>query len=110
MYSTAGDLYKWQHALFADKIISKQSREKMLTPNNQTSKGMHAYGWFISKPASGVETIWTAGYEDFGHNGIIKIYADGTVIVVLTNSGDIGNKPARDVASEGLENIIFGEK
>lgn len=107
MSSTAKDLYKWQQALFADKILSTKEREKLLTPNNQTSKGMHAYGWFISETKAGKQVYWTAGYEDFGHNGIIKAYPDGTVIIVLTNSGDIDEKPARDLVSNGLEQIIF---
>ncbi len=110
MFSTAKDLYKWQQALFADKIVSKKSREKLLTPNNQTSKGMHAYGWYISETKSGAKVFWTAGYEDFGHNGIVKVYADGMVIIVLTNSGDIDEKPARDLVSNGLEQIIFDDK
>ncbi|HRH42924.1 MAG TPA: serine hydrolase domain-containing protein [Pyrinomonadaceae bacterium] len=110
MYSTVRDLFKWQQALFADKILSKNKREKLLTPNNQTSRGMHAYGWFISDPDSGTKYYWTAGYEDFGHNGIIKLYPDGTVIVVLTNSGDIDGQPARDLVSNGLEQIIFDNK
>ena len=79
-----------------------------MTPNNQTSKGMHAYGWFISETKQGKKVYWTAGYEDFGHNGIVKVYADETVIIVLTNSGDIDEKPARDLVSDGLEQIIFG--
>jgi len=110
MYSTVTDLFKWQRTLFADKILSKKSREKLLTPNNQTSRGMHAYGWFISEANSGAKVYWTAGYEDFGHNGILKVYADGTVIIVLTNSGDIDEKPARDVVTNGLEKIIFDNK
>ncbi len=107
MFSTVKDLYKWQQALFADKILSKSSRQKLLTPNNQTSRGMHAYGWFISETKTGAKVFWTAGYEDYGHNGIVKVHSDGTVIIVLTNSGDIDEKPARDLASNGLEQIIF---
>lgn len=109
MYSTVSDLYKWQRAVFADKILSKSSREKLLAPNNQTSKGRHAYGWFVSKILDGQEATWTAGYEDFGHNGIIKTYKDGTVIIVLSNAGDIDGKPARDVVSDGLEEILFAD-
>ena len=107
MFSTVGDLYKWQQSLFTDKILTKASREKLLAPNNETSRGKHAYGWFISKSANGLNTFWTAGYEDFGHNGMIKVYSDGTVIIVLTNSGDIDEKPARDVVIEGLEPLIW---
>ena len=107
MYSTVGDLYKWQQALFADKILSKKEREKLLTPNNQISKGMHAYGWYISETKLGAKICWTAGYEDFGHNGIVRVYPDGTVIIVLTNAGDIDGQPARDLVSNGLEQILF---
>lgn len=110
MYSTAKDLYKWQQVLFANKILSKKSHEKLLTPNNQTSKGMHAYGWFISETKQGKKVYWTAGYEDFGHNGIVKVYTDETVIIVLTNSGDIEEQPARDLVSNRLEQIIFDDK
>lgn len=110
MYSVATDLYKWQQALFADQILSKKEREKLLTPNNQISKGMHAYGWYISELKSGTKYHWTAGYEDFGHNGIVKVYDDKTVIIVLTNSGDIDEKPARDLVSNGLEQIIFDDR
>ncbi len=109
MYSTVGDLYKWQQALFSDKILTKSRLEEFFTPNNETAKGMHAFGWFISKSSDGMETFWTGGYEDFGHNGAIKTFKDGIVIIVLTNSGDIDDKPARDVAGEGIERIIFNK-
>jgi CubicO group peptidase (beta-lactamase class C family) len=110
MSSTVGDLYRWQAALFAGKILTGASLEKLLTPHNPTSRGMHAYGWFISETKSGAKVFWTAGYEDFGHNGIIKSYPDGTVIIVLTNSGDIDEKPARDVVINGLETLMRTDK
>ena len=107
MYSTAADLFKWQQALFANKILSNAGLEKLLAPNSQISKGSHAYGWYISTDSSGSKVYWTAGYEDFGHNGIIKVYPDGTVIVALTNAGDIDSKPARDLIVTELERLIW---
>jgi CubicO group peptidase (beta-lactamase class C family) len=108
MFSTTGDLYKWQQALFADKVLTKPSREKLLTPYAPTPRGMYTYGWFVSKTDKGEDKIWTAGYEDFGHNGIINVYATGAVSVVLTNSGDIAGTPARDLASREIEAILLG--
>lgn len=105
--STIGDLFKWQQALFSDQVLAKLSREKMFTPYFQMSRGMHGYGWFLSKTSGGTETIWTSGAEDFGHNGIIKTYADGTVVIVLSNAGELNGKLARNVAIEGVEAIIF---
>lgn len=48
-----------------------------------------------------------SGAKDFGHHGIIKTYADGTVVIVLSNAGEIGEKLARNVAIEGIEAIAF---
>jgi CubicO group peptidase (beta-lactamase class C family) len=108
MFSTTGDLYKWQQALFADKVLTKPSRVRLLTPYAPTPRGMYTYGWFVSKTDQGEDKIWTAGYEDFGHNGIINVYATGAVSVVLTNSGDIAGTPARDLASHQIETILLG--
>ncbi len=107
VYSTAYDLFLWQNALFSGNILSKPSREKLFAPNSTTSKGTHGYGWFVSEKA-GVRIYWTAGYEGFGHNGFVKVYSDGTVVIVLSNAGDIDGRPARDAVGDGLESLIFG--
>lgn len=107
MYSTVDDLYKWQRALFSGKLLNASSRAKLFAANSPTSKGSHGYGWFTSE-TFGFKVFWTAGYEGFGHNGILKVYGDGTVIIVLSNAGDILDRPARDVVADGLEGLIFG--
>src|SRR5919204_570944 len=38
-------------------------------------------GFFIS--ANG--TVWTRGTEDYGHNGVVKLRPDGTLIVALSD-------------------------
>lgn len=107
MFSTAEDLYKWQQALFGDRVLSKTAEEKLLTPYAQTSRGTYTYGWFISDEEKIGKEIWTAGNEDFRHNAIIKTYPDGTVIIVVSNAGKISGGLARDVVSKGLESILF---
>ncbi|MBX7220248.1 MAG: serine hydrolase [Blastocatellia bacterium] len=107
MYSTAHDLYLWQQALFEGKILKPAGREKLFAPYFQTSRGMHGYGWFRSKTADGKDVLWTAGSEDFGHNGLMRVYGDGTVVVVLSNAGTIAGKQARDVALGEIERIVW---
>ena len=41
MYSTVEDLYKWEQALYEDKILSAESRKLMFTP------GLGNYGYGI---------------------------------------------------------------
>jgi CubicO group peptidase (beta-lactamase class C family) len=107
MYSTTGDLHKWCRALFANNVLKKTAREKLLTPYVSTSRGSYTYGWFVSRGARGREEIWTAGSEDFGHNAIIKTYPDGTVIVVASNAGNISGVPARSVVIDELARIVM---
>lgn len=107
MSSTTGDLYKWQQALLSDRVLKKSSRKRLFTPYAPTSRGMYTYGWFVSKTKQGLDLIWTAGSEQFGHNAIIKRYADGTVVIVASNSGDISGVPARTLISDELEHILF---
>ena len=95
MFGTTEDLYKWQEALFANRVLSKESTAKLLNPYTKTSRGEYAYGWFRSRMKNGPGETWTAGSEGFGHNGIIMRYDDGTVLVVLSNAGNILGKPAR---------------
>lgn len=49
MFSTVGDLYKWNQALSSGEFISKEQREQIFTP------GLHdwGYGWFITKIPTG---------------------------------------------------------
>src|SRR6266852_4149194 len=44
LYSTVNDLYRWDRALYTDKVLTKASREKMCTP----VKNNYAYGWGIA--------------------------------------------------------------
>lgn len=44
LYSTVRDLYKWDRALYTDKVLAAASRTKMFTP----VKGDYGYGWQTS--------------------------------------------------------------
>src|SRR5258708_14434242 len=45
LYSTVNDLYRWDRALYTDKVLNKASREKMWTP----VKNGYAYGWGVGQ-------------------------------------------------------------
>jgi CubicO group peptidase (beta-lactamase class C family) len=50
IYSTVGDMYKWDRALNAGELISENSLKAMFTPYNDT----YGYGWWFSDTGSGV--------------------------------------------------------
>jgi len=95
LYSTAQDLWKFWQGVMNYQVVSKQSVVTMLDNYYKTSSGLEiGYGWFISPTTSwqGKE-VWTRGNESWGHNAVIRGFVDkDTTIIVLTNSGEMGNK------------------
>jgi D-alanyl-D-alanine carboxypeptidase len=100
LYSTVGDMFKWDRALKAGKLLSKESMAAMFTP----FKDKYAYGW-----ATGDHK----GHKRVGHGGGINGFAtdferfpdDDVCVVVLCNVLPANpGKVAADLAS-----IVFGE-
>ncbi len=95
IYSTTGDLYKFIESVIEHQIISLQTTETMFTEQYKTSSGIGiCYGWFKNDTTDwGSNEIWTRGSESWGHNAVIRWFPEkGTVIIVCTNSGEIGDK------------------
>ncbi len=101
LYSTAEDLYTWDRALHTDKLLSRESLDKMFTPflNN------YAYGWNVSE-LFGHKLISHGG----GINGFVTHIAcfpqDDACIVILCNlTASRTGQIYRDLAA-----ILFGEQ
>ncbi len=84
LYATSGDLLKWQQALFAGKIVSKASLDRMIAP----FKNDYALG-VTSSLVNGRRVIAHGGGID-GFNTHLAYYPDSkTVVVVLSNVNGI---------------------
>ena len=65
MYSTVEDFYKWDQALYTDKLIPGDLKQKMFTPG----LGNYGYGWMIFTTPEGE---LDAGQTETGHEGGIN--------------------------------------
>lgn len=100
LYSTTGDLLKWQQALFAGKVVSKASLERMITP----FKNDYALG-LTSTIDKGRRAIAHGGGID-GFNTYMTYYPDSrTVVVALSNVAG----PAPGAIASQLAAIMHGE-
>jgi len=100
LYSTVEDLYLWDSALLAGKLVSKQALEAMFTvqipcpPSGRggcllsTDKG-YGYGWFIGAEPQG-KLIYHVGHIDgfFTYNGF---YPERHLIVVVLSNWETTN-------------------
>jgi CubicO group peptidase (beta-lactamase class C family) len=107
LYSTVGDLYHWEQALIAGKVISKDSFEMMIAPQVHADPlgADYGYGWVIAD---------SNGHSRVGHEGglpgfhsFLAYYPDDQASVIV-----LSNIAASDVLGivEGIEPIILTER
>jgi D-alanyl-D-alanine carboxypeptidase len=101
LYSTTGDLYRWDRALYTEKVVTRKSYEAMTTP----VKDNYGYGLVLAP---------LAGHKQVGHGGGINGFStcinrfpdDDAVVIVLAN---VVQADACRI-SKGLAEILFTGK
>lgn len=88
LYSTIEDLYKWDQALYTDKLLSAAGKATMFTP----FKDGYAYGWGVGKTKVGERKdsllVISHGGGINGFNTLItKAPQDKQLVVLLNNTG-----------------------
>ncbi|WP_207493889.1 serine hydrolase [Aridibaculum aurantiacum] len=82
IYSTVGDLQKWNAAVLSGKILKKASLQNAFTPRHSG----YGFGWAVDTVAGKPAIVHSGGIHGFlSYNGIFP--AENSSIVVLTNSG-----------------------
>jgi CubicO group peptidase (beta-lactamase class C family) len=85
LFSTVGDLAKWDAALYGDRLLSEASRREMWTPVRLADGTAHPYGF-------GWEVADHDGRTVLRHTGItgteiVRVPDDTLAVIVLTNLG-----------------------
>ena len=97
LYSTVGDLYKWDRALYGNKILSKESLQKMFTPG----KSNYGYGVIIDSLEKHLRVWHNGGIPGFSTN-FTRFINDDICTVVFSN-----NESNTDFVAIALANILF---
>lgn len=77
MYMPVSDMYKFDHALMTGRLISKRSRQEMLTAGSSSTYGMGFYVDPGSYSSHGIVSGWNV-INNFSHSG-------KTYVVLMTN-------------------------
>jgi CubicO group peptidase (beta-lactamase class C family) len=103
LYSTVEDLYKWDQALYTDRLLPERFAKAMFTP----FKNNYAYGWGVRRVA-GADGEVTRHSHGGGINGfssqILRVVEDRHLIVLLNNTG---RAPLANITRE-IMNILYG--
>jgi CubicO group peptidase (beta-lactamase class C family) len=101
LYSTTGDLWRWEQSLFGGKLLSSASLKEMTTP----FKNDYAFGLVVHR-VNGHEVIEHGGGIE-GFNTALAYYAEGKItVVVLANL----NGSAPQEIAEDLGTLVCGGK
>jgi tetratricopeptide (TPR) repeat protein len=107
LYSTVEDLYKWDQALYTDKLLPVALKQRLFTPGLEH----YGYGWGITTIAPNEPG---AGQMVIAHNGGIngfntleqRLVGDHDLIVLLNNT------PGADLdeMANGIRAILYGQE
>lgn len=104
MYSTVGDLFRFDQALYNDQLLNQGNQELMYVPyfGADGSGGVYGLGWQLNEFEGHRKVGHTGGINGF-HVYMGRYLDDQVTIILLSNieTEDI------DAVVEGLEEIIF---
>ena len=108
LYSTVLDLYKWDRALAADKLIPKELLNQMFAPHvamGGPGNAHYGFGWVISTEFGHKEISHSGGIEGF--TSLNSWFSDDDAyIIVLDNV----TSPEVGAVGRALAAILFGHK
>ena len=114
VYSTVEDMYRWDQALYTDKLLPHASLKAIFTPQMAVPDGQYygfdgstgwsyGYGWFIAPKELG---YLIHGGMAPGYRSEIRRYTDDkTVIILLTNQEAVALYPT----AEAIAAKLFGK-
>lgn len=98
LYSTVDDLWKWDQALYTEKLITADSRQKMLTPGLEG----YGYGWVLKKEGPHPVAEHGGGINGFSTH-ILRVLDEKVVVITLANMSTPGaGKLAQELAKVAL--------
>ncbi|MDX1407937.1 MAG: serine hydrolase domain-containing protein [Saprospiraceae bacterium] len=107
IYSTAGDLLKWDQALYEDAYLSDESKELAFNPASEDF-GFYGYGFRIMeyvRPDGDSGTLVRHGGSMYGYLANVHRYLDDRItVIVLAN---VRPFPIRDLTFQ-LKQIVCG--
>jgi CubicO group peptidase (beta-lactamase class C family) len=93
IYTTVGDLYKWDRALYTNQIVDQALLQKAFT----IYQSSYGYGWMIID-SYGKKTVQHGGGITGFASYILRVPGDQTCIIVLTNiASDAPSKISNEI-------------
>ena len=88
LYSTVDDLYKWDQALYTDKLIRQSALSEAFIPGKvQQGTTVYGFGWNVAEEG-GNKYLWHQGSQAGFRAFIERRLAERVTVIMLTNKGN----------------------
>lgn len=105
MYSTVVDLFRWDQALYTDRLVHQPALAEAFSPGKvEEGTSTYGFGWNIASE-SGNKYLWHQGNQAGFRAFIGRWLTDKTTVIMLTNKG---NSKRLDI-SAAIRNILAGK-
>lgn len=105
IYSTVDDLFRWDQALYTDKLVRQSTLSVAFTPGRvEEGNSIYGFGWNIGQDGSD-KYVWHTGSHAGFRAFIERRFAARTTVIMLTNRG---NSKRTDINNAVL-NILAGK-
>ncbi len=91
VYSSTADLYRWDQALYGQRLVSAELLQQAFTPAMQN----YGFGWRIDRYQGRLRVHHTGGTRGF-RNVIQRFPEDGLTVIILSNRNDPDVAPLAD--------------
>ncbi len=105
IYSTVDDLFKWDQALYTDKLVPQASLSEAFTPAKvQQGTSTYGFGWNVVEQG-GNKYLWHQGSQAGFRAFIERRLPNKVTVIMLTNKG---NSKRQDIDA-AIQNILAGK-
>jgi CubicO group peptidase (beta-lactamase class C family) len=102
IYSTVDDLFKWDQALYTDKLVRQSALVEAFSPGKvEQGASTYGFGWNIADE-SGNKYLWHQGNQAGFRAFIGRRLTDRVTVIMLTNRG---NSKRLDI-NAAIQNIL----
>lgn len=101
MYGTAGDLLKWDRALYGNKLFTQETLETAFKPYSNEKPGIRNYGfgWRMNIYPNGKKIIFHGGWWHGNNTMLMRLVQDSATIIILGNKYNRNVYEARKLAN-----------
>ena len=104
IYSTVEDLYKFDQALYGDKLLAVKYKEMMFT--NQ-SEAPYGYGWFVRKLPVGKVVMHEGDFP--GYTSLIFRAIENNYSIILLANNQSHNKYKQEIVKQVIGVLMEGD-